>query len=276
MVRQLFIRLWAVVRKEVVELLRQNRLILTLVIGPFLILSLFGLGFRNESPTRDVILLDPFGTGLQDEVEAFIPNLGDAVNLVATTTDAVQAEELLKNQTVDLVIIPPQDAIGSIRNSEHAEITILHSEIDPFEQATVNVLGRLAADRINQEILTRAADQSKTEAAAANESVDTTRDHTSAMRTALETGDEERAQTELLALQQETDQLAMAVYASLQETAGLDSLNETGANPLLGTTTSLQEQVSNFVINGDDDYTDELASLDQIEADLADVEVALE
>ncbi|MCB0029785.1 MAG: ABC transporter permease, partial [Anaerolineales bacterium] len=47
-------------------------------------------------------------------------------------------------------------------------------------------------------------------------------------------------------------------------------------NPLLGTTTSLQEQVSNFVINGDDDYTDELASLDQIEADLADVEVALE
>ena len=131
MTRRFLIRLWAVIRKEIVELLRQNRLILTLVIGPFLILSLFGLGFRNESPTKHVILLDPFQTGLQDEVEEFIPNLGDAVNLVATTTDTAQAEQLLKNQTVDLIIIPPPDAIGSIRNSEHAEITILHSEDRP-------------------------------------------------------------------------------------------------------------------------------------------------
>ena len=68
---------------------------------------------------------------------------------------------------------------------------------------------------------------------------------------------------------------AMAVYASLQETAGLNRLNESGTNPLLGSTTSLQEQVSNFIIVGDDDYSDELTSLDQIETDLTDVEAAL-
>jgi ABC-2 type transport system permease protein len=35
-------------RKEVFEILRQPRLVATLVIGPFLILFIFGIGYRNQ------------------------------------------------------------------------------------------------------------------------------------------------------------------------------------------------------------------------------------
>ena len=44
------IRSSAFVGKEIFAILRQPMLILTLVLGPFLILLLFGLGFRNDPP----------------------------------------------------------------------------------------------------------------------------------------------------------------------------------------------------------------------------------
>ncbi len=36
-------------RKEIFEILRQPRLVATLVLGPFLILFIFGIGYRDQS-----------------------------------------------------------------------------------------------------------------------------------------------------------------------------------------------------------------------------------
>ena len=36
-------------RKEIFEILRQPRLVATLVLGPFFILFIFGIGYRNQS-----------------------------------------------------------------------------------------------------------------------------------------------------------------------------------------------------------------------------------
>ena len=46
-IARFIIRTSAFVSKELVEILRQTRLLLALVLGPFLILLLFGRGFRN-------------------------------------------------------------------------------------------------------------------------------------------------------------------------------------------------------------------------------------
>ena len=37
-------------RKEIFEILRQPRLVATLVLGPFLILFIFGIGYRDQKP----------------------------------------------------------------------------------------------------------------------------------------------------------------------------------------------------------------------------------
>ena len=44
---QFFIRIFAFVRKEMISILRQPRLIFSLILGPFLILLLFGIGYRD-------------------------------------------------------------------------------------------------------------------------------------------------------------------------------------------------------------------------------------
>ncbi len=51
-----FIRASAFLRKEIVNVLRQPRLVLTLVLGPFVILLVYGLGFREEArPIQDAL-----------------------------------------------------------------------------------------------------------------------------------------------------------------------------------------------------------------------------
>ena len=54
---QAVIRVLAFVRKELFGALRQPRLILSLVFGPFLILALFGLGFNSQSQYRTELVI---------------------------------------------------------------------------------------------------------------------------------------------------------------------------------------------------------------------------
>ena len=52
----------AFVRKELAEIVRQPRLILLLILGPFALLMLFGLGYRSESlGLRTMFVGPPFG-----------------------------------------------------------------------------------------------------------------------------------------------------------------------------------------------------------------------
>jgi len=57
-IARIFIRTSSFLIMEIVEILRQPRLVLTLVLGPFLILLLFGIGYRNEArPLRTMFVV---------------------------------------------------------------------------------------------------------------------------------------------------------------------------------------------------------------------------
>ena len=48
-------------RKEIFEILRQPRLVATLVVGPFLILFIFGIGYRGQERTLRTLFVLPAG-----------------------------------------------------------------------------------------------------------------------------------------------------------------------------------------------------------------------
>jgi ABC-2 type transport system permease protein len=70
------IRASTFLRKEVVEVLRQPRLVLLLVLGQFLIMLLFGLGYRNEARPLRTILSPSQDNPPASQVEEFATNLG--------------------------------------------------------------------------------------------------------------------------------------------------------------------------------------------------------
>jgi len=56
------IRSLAFFRKDLFEVLRQPRLLLTLILGPFLILLAFGVGFVPDPPAWRTVLVVPPGS----------------------------------------------------------------------------------------------------------------------------------------------------------------------------------------------------------------------
>ena len=58
------IRILAFLRKEIFEVIRQPMLVLTLVLGPFLILLFFGIGYRNEPRALRTVIVAEQEDGL--------------------------------------------------------------------------------------------------------------------------------------------------------------------------------------------------------------------
>ena len=68
---------------------RQPRLIATLVLGPFLILFLFGLGYQETpEPFRTVLVTEQTGAAIGVDAEALDEAFGEGVDLVDVTDDS--------------------------------------------------------------------------------------------------------------------------------------------------------------------------------------------
>ena len=97
------IRTAGFVRKELRSVLRQPRLILSLVVGPFLILLLFGFGYTEQTnPFRTLLVLESDDAGLATDIEELGDAFGSSIDLVGTTTDPADGFGRLELKEVDL------------------------------------------------------------------------------------------------------------------------------------------------------------------------------
>jgi ABC-2 type transport system permease protein len=77
----------AVVRKELAELVRQPRLVLTLVVGPFLLLFLFGSSYREDSVLMRTLFVGPPGSAYEQAIEQYEEELAEFVRVAGFTSD---------------------------------------------------------------------------------------------------------------------------------------------------------------------------------------------
>src|SRR5262245_27554894 len=153
----------AFVRKESFEILRQPRLLIPLVIGPFLIMFLFGIGYRNEGRNlRTLYVISP-GDPIRKEIEKFAPNIGPQLKFEGITSDLTLAKRELQQRKVDLLIIAPSDAYDTISHNERATFTLAHSEVDPYQADYIRFTGELYTDKLNNILLKQSADQWKSQ-----------------------------------------------------------------------------------------------------------------
>jgi ABC-2 type transport system permease protein len=267
-----FIRTSSFVRKEIYEILRQTRLVLTLILGPFLILLLFGIGYRSDARTLETLVVVPEGSSLEGQVQEYQDLLGPQINIVGTTQDADEADRHLRQQQVDLVIVAPADPMTSVRNSEQATFRFYHNEIDPFEVSYINVVGRVYVDELNRRTLQGVAEEGKIEAASVQDTLDVAQESAETMRQALERGDVTAAQQEQQNLGEQLDLLSLTVGTSLAVLT--DVQNDLGSeeiNPVVQTVAELQQELEllGSLDPSQSDFTDEVETVTEIEQGLA-------
>ena len=140
-------------RKEVMDVVRQPRLVVTLVFGPFLILLLFGIGYNNQPPALRTTFVGPEGSVYEDVVDQYASELGDWIAPQGFTDDEPAAMAGLEDGTVDVVVVFPPDPMAQVLAGEQAPIRVVHDKLDPIQQTAIGFATQLAVNKVNSAIL---------------------------------------------------------------------------------------------------------------------------
>lgn len=183
------IRISAFVGKELTEIFRQPRLILTLVFGPFLIMFLFGLGYpeQNRQLRTTFVIEDP--DSMPVDMDVFTQPVSPAIAVQKTETDPELALAKLALNETDLVIVVPPSAMETVESNQRAKFVIYHNEVDPFQIAYIQSVARIYVDDVNRSLLQTVTEQGQEDAGTVQENLDDAIAKTQALKQAVPPGD---------------------------------------------------------------------------------------
>lgn len=172
------VRLLSFFAKELNEIRRQPRLLLSLVLGPFLILLIFGLGFTGEQPQLQTVLVVPPGMENDPRIQTF----KDAINranflVIDVKTDEQEAVAQMRasNGAIDVVEVLPPDMDQIFGRQQQSPIRMLYNEIDPTQDQWINYLSYVQVKELNTALLVSAISGSREQAGSAQQFVANTR-----------------------------------------------------------------------------------------------------
>lgn len=268
------IRASAFLRKEIFEILRQPRLVATLVVGPFLILFIFGIGYRSTSRTlRTLFVVPPNSPISAQEIQQYGQSVGSVLIYAGVTVDQTDALARLHRGEVDLVIVEPVDVMTTIKSNQQAVFTLYHHEIDPVQVSYIDYLGWLYVGAINQEVLRSFAVQGQTVVVGLQTNLKEAHQNVTDLRQAVQSGDQALALQKQQGLNDNVNAISLGVGASL---GLLDSLQQTkGAgggivDPIQAALTDLRDNI-NQLGSSTDTKDARLARLDKIDKDITDL-----
>lgn len=157
----LLIRISAFVSKELFSILSQPRLLGVLILGPFLILLIFGISYRDTFRTLRTIVVFPPDSPVESSVRAFAEQSISGIEVQEITSNAAGALSSLENRLVDLVLIVPSDPAETFQENRQSVFSFYHTEIDPYEVAYVEYVAQRITQEVNQQMLLSAIEQSK-------------------------------------------------------------------------------------------------------------------
>ncbi len=262
-------------RKEIFEILRQPRLVVTLVLGPFLILLIFGIGYRSKARSLRTLFVAPPDSTLAQEIQQSKESMGSWLIYVGATDDQEEALDQLRRGQIDLVIVEPEDAYNTVKNNQQAIFTLYHREIDPAQVSYIAYFGQVYVSALNQRVLRSFAVQGQQDAANLRNNLQEAHGDVSAMRQAVQSGDEALAQQKQQSLSGNVDAISLAVGVSLGLLDGIQQtkdVNGDEADPVQSTLSDLRQNTNQLNDSSSDDKAERLARIDKIDQDITDLD----
>jgi len=163
-------RILSIVGKELIEVVRRPGAILSLILGPFLIMALFGAGYSGYRRPLDTIIVIPPESGLPTDIDSYQEISGTGLQVVEVTTDAASAEARLRAEAVDVVIVAPVDAEKNFKAGQRSKIEVEVNAVDPVEQNYAVFLAHVLERDVNRIIIERIAEEGQNYALSAGAS----------------------------------------------------------------------------------------------------------
>lgn len=272
-------RIYAVVRKEIIAILRQPRMLLTLIVGPFLILALVGFGYQRTTGPLKTVFVAAEDNQIGDEVASRVEELGDKIDFRGVVTDRDEAVDRLRKGRVDIVVIVPEEPVQTVRQGDQAVFTVLHNQLDPFEQATITLVARTTIDTVNRRVLQQLVETGQEESEELETVLPAATESSRLLREALERGDTEEArkQRNLLASQLRLIEANTGATETVVNGIGRELNLEMDDTSVGSQVSSLEERVSglNLLKQAGDPLDEEIAEVRDIETQMAELDSTL-
>ncbi|MEP7055601.1 MAG: ABC transporter permease [Actinomycetota bacterium] len=195
-------------RKESIDVLRQPRLLLTLVIGPFLIMAVFGIGYRDTAKPMRTLFVGPAGSPMLEKVDTFAKQMGDYVDYAGVSNDPVAAQRRLLAGDIDLIVTFPDDPIGTVEQGQQATITVVHTRLDPIERTAIDFASQLAVAEINGQVLAAVVQKGKEFSDPAAKVLETANQSLASLDSAINSRDPNAVRQSIEEVQTATDDLS--------------------------------------------------------------------
>jgi ABC-2 type transport system permease protein len=276
------IRSTTFLRKELATVFRQPRLILTLILGPFLIMLLFGFAFRGEGRSLRTLFVLKEDSPFAVQVQEFAKTIGPAITYEGIIPDRNVALAKLARNEVDMVIIVPDNPMEIIRNNQQAVLEMYHNEIDPIQVDYVKQVGRLYIDALNRKVLSSVTAENQQEAGTLQQKLEAAQASAKAYREALAARNTAAAATEKQNLNTNLVALRILAGASIGIAEGTNSAfggGTTDPNKNSDTLSSLDSLIQGLNSTADPATEQEMAQQEQdaaqIEQNISDLNTKL-
>ncbi len=236
----------AIAGKELTELRRQPAVLILVVLGPFLALAAFGLGYRNEELSLRTVFVGPRNGPYEAAIDRYTGGIDDYVVPVAFSADFPAAIEDLRSDRVDLVIVLPPGPAQAIQEGRQSEIAVIHNSIDPIERVGIEFATEVAVRELNATVVAATLDSLLAAGGALDQDVGSFSGQLSAVEGALLLGN--GAEAERLASGLSDDLLRFQESVSILDPS--DSPRERGGDePASGSTetgSSLAQRIDRY------------------------------
>ena len=151
------VRITSFIGKELREVVRRPGVLLSLVLGPFFIMLLFGVGYTGaRSPFRTEIVV-PQGSQLPREQEFYEDLAPGRIEVIGISDNQGATEERLRQQEIDLMVVAPENAAAQLREGNQTEILVAWNQVDPVYDGLAHLAVATMVAELNAEIIRQAA-----------------------------------------------------------------------------------------------------------------------
>lgn len=143
--------------KELREVIRRPGVLLSLILGPFLIMLLFGLGYSGYRAPFTTEIVVPAESGFSRAAEDYENLAPGRLQVSQVSEDRDGAEQRLRDRAIDLLVIAPENSAAELRAGRQTTIRVAWNQVDPVYDQLATLATSILVSSLNAEIIEQAA-----------------------------------------------------------------------------------------------------------------------
>lgn len=151
------VRMASFTGKELREVVRRPGVLLSLILGPFLVMFLFGLGYSGYRAPFATEIVVPADGDFSRSVEDYEDLAPGRLDVRQVGDNEAAAEDRLRRGEIDLLIVAPSNAAAEVRAGRQTTIRVAWNLVDPVYDQLATLATSILVSSLNAEIIERAA-----------------------------------------------------------------------------------------------------------------------